>query len=333
MQTSFPKETATTTMSYAAAIADGLFEVLSADPRTGIVFSAIFGSTPYRPLFQRIADTFPDRIIEPPFSEAATAGLGAGAAMVGQRLLVNFATATFSLLGLSQIANEAAVARYMSGGQLKVPVVYYVLHGMRGGGGPQHSSSIHSMFWNCPGLELVLPSDPADAKGLLIASLQSDNPTFFFTHSKLFGLEGPVPSGLVPTPLGVADVKRPGRDVTIVAISYMVPIALAAATELAKRGIEAEVVDPRTLVPLDETTILGSVARTGRLVVVDECPLRCGAASEIAATVAERGFAYLKAPPVRVARADVPTPFSPALEAKLVPDSQRIVDVVEALVL
>src|SRR5512145_3069337 len=208
----------------------------------------------------------------------------------------------------------------MTNGAITVPVVFYAMHGMRGGGAAQHSGSPQAVLWNCPGLEIVLPASPADAKGLLASALKSNNPTFFLTHAKLLGLEGPVPEGPHEVPLGRADIKRPGRDVTIVATSYMVVVALAAAEALAREGIEAEVVDPRTLVPLDEEAILGSVARTGRIVIVDECHLRCSTASEIAATVAEKGFGSLKAPPVRVARADVPTPFSAPLEAAIAPD-------------
>jgi pyruvate dehydrogenase E1 component beta subunit len=202
------------------------------------------------------------------------------------------------------------------------------MHGVRGGGAAQHSGSPQAMLWNCPGLEIVLPSSPADAKGLLVTALRSNNPTFFITHSKLLGVEGLVPEGPYEIPLGRAEIKRPGRDVTIVATSYMVVVALAAAEALARDGIEAEVVDPRTLVPLDEDTILASVARTGRVVIVDECHLRCSTASEIAATIAEKGFTTLKAPPVRVARADVPTPFSAPLEAAVTPDRDKVIKAV-----
>jgi pyruvate/2-oxoglutarate/acetoin dehydrogenase E1 component len=326
MTTSSPEAPATSVMSYGRALVDGLYEVFQADPQAGILNGHLLGLGPEQAHFKRIHDAFPDRILETPNSEAAIAGLGAGAAMLGQRLLVNFATASFSYLALSQIANEAAVAHHMSNGQIRVPVVYYAVHGVRGGGGAQHSNSLHSIFWNSPGLEIVLPSDPADAKGLLIAAFRSDNPTLFFTHPKLLAAQGPVPAGSTPTPFGKADIKRAGRDVTIVAVSYMVSVALEAAKLLAAQGIEAEVVDPRTLVPFDEEGILASVARTGRLVVVDECPLRCGVASEIAATIAERGFGYLKAAPVRVARADVPMAFSAPLEAELTPDAQRVFD-------
>lgn len=316
-------------MSYAAALADALYEAMARDPRVSLVSGHILGLGPQRTLMDRIYAEFPDRILEPPNGEAAIAGMGAGAAMVGARPLVNFSTGNFSYLAFSQFANDAGVARHMSNGQIAVPVVYFALHGVRGGGAAQHSGSPQAMLWNCPGLEIVLPASPADAKGLLTTAIKSDNPTVFLGHGKLLGREGPVPEGPHATPFGQAEIKRQGRDVTIVATSYMVVVALEAAERLAHDGIEAEILDPRTLVPLDEAAILASVARTGRLVVVDECHLRCSVASEITAMVSEKGFPSLKAPPRRVARADVPTPYSPVLEAALTPDADKVVAAVK----
>jgi pyruvate dehydrogenase E1 component beta subunit len=312
-------------MTFAAALVDGLRHALVTDDRVVVISGHLLGLGPYRTLMAPLEAEFHDRFFEPPNSEAALAGLGAGAAMAGDRPLVNFSTANFTYLAWSQFANDAATAHHMTNGAVSVPVVFYAMHGVRGGGAAQHSGSPQAMLWNCPGLEIVLPASPVDAKGLLMSALKSNNPTFFITHAKLLGLEGPVPEGPHEVPLGRADVKRPGRDVTIVATSYMVTAALAAAEALARDGLEAEVVDPRTLVPLDEATILASVARTGRVVLVDECHLRCSTASEIAATIAEKGFASLKAPPLRVARADVPTPFSAALEAAVTPDRDKVI--------
>jgi len=228
----------------------------------------------------------------------------------------------------SQLVNEAAVAHYMSDGRITVPVVYHMLHGVRGGGAPQHSQSPQAMLWNAPGLEIVAPSTPADVKGLLLTAIRSNNPTVVVNHAKLMGIEGEVPAGDAAIPFGRADIKRPGRDVTVVATSFMVQETLKAAEALARDGIEIEVVDPRTQVPFDQATILDSVGRTGRLIVVDECPLRGGVASEIAATVAEHGFRSLKAPILRVARADTPVPFSAPLEAAVTPDPAKIADAV-----
>lgn len=316
-------------MTYAAALIDGLAQAMEADERIVLVSSHLLGLGPHRSLMDPLIEKFHDRILEPPNCEGALAGLGAGAAMAGDRPLVNFSTANFTYLSWSQFLNDAAPMHHMTNGVIKVPVVYYAMHGVRGGGAAQHSGSPQAMLWNCPGLEIALPASPADAKGLIASALKSDNPTVFLTHAKLLGTQGPVPEGPYEVPLGRAEIKRAGRDVTIIATSYMVVLALAAAEQLAKDGIEAEVVDPRTLVPLDEATILGSVRRTGRVVLVDECHLRGSTASELSATIAEQAFASLKAPPVRVCRADVPTPFSAALEAAITPDVEKIVAAVK----
>jgi pyruvate/2-oxoglutarate/acetoin dehydrogenase E1 component len=313
-----------TTQSFAAAMVDAIHDALTEDRRVSLIGSHVLGLGPQRHLMDRIRADFPDRIVDPPTAEAGIAAAGAGAAMAGARPFVDLGTAAFSFLAFTQMINEAAVAHYMTNGAVDVPVTYHMLHGVRGGGAAQHSHSPQSMLWNAPGLEIVLPSTPADAYGLTRSALASPNPTVLLTHAKLLGIEGPMPSERKAIPFGKADIKRPGRDVTIVATSLMVQYALAAATTLAGEGIEAEIVDPRTLVPLDEATILASVERTGRLVVVDECPLRCGIASEIAATVAEHGFRFLKAPIARVTRADTPIAFAEAQEAFVTPDAAKI---------
>jgi pyruvate dehydrogenase E1 component beta subunit len=312
-------------MSYAAAFADGLRQALATNDRASIIAGHLLGLGPHRLLMDAIYKDYHDRIFDPPNSEAAMAGFAAGAAMVGERPLVNLTLANFAYLAWSQIVNDAAVAHHMSNGLLTAPAIYYLLHGVRSGGAAQHCGSPQAMLWNSPGLEIVLPASPADVKGLLTSAFKSHNPIVFLTHGKLLGIEGPVPEGHYEVPFGRAEIKRPGRDVTIVATSYMVVMALEAAAILAKSGIEAEIVDPRTLVPLDEATILESVKRTGRLVVVDECPLRCGVAAEIAAVVAEKGFRSLKAPPLRLTRADVPMPFATQLEEALMPSADKLV--------
>jgi pyruvate dehydrogenase E1 component beta subunit len=312
------------TQSYAAALVEALHDSLRDDPRVSVIGGYVLGLGPQRRLMDRIRTDFPDRVVDPPTSEAGCAAVGAGAAMAGMRPFVDLGTAAFSLLAFSQLTNEAAIARYMSGGALAAPVTYHMLHGVRGGGAPQHSVSPQAMLWNAPGLEIVAPSTAADVYGLLRTALASPNPTVVVSHAKLLGVETPVPAIKSAIPFGRADIKRPGRDVTIVATSWMVHTCLAAADRLAQDGIDAEVVDPRTLAPLDELTILDSVRRTGRLVVVDECPPRCGVASEIAATVAERGFPALKAPIQRVTRAEAPVPYSPPLEAFVTPDADRV---------
>ena len=307
------------TQSYARAFVDALLDAMAADPAVSLIGSAPLGLGPQRGLTEEIRRRFPDRVFDPPTAEAGVAALGVGAAMAGARPVVDLLTGSFAFLAWMQVANEAAVARLMSGGRLACPVTFHCLEGVRGAGAPQHSQTLHAMLWNAPGLEIVVPATAADVYGLMLSAIRSPNPTFVCGHAKLLSGEAAVPEPRGPIPFGRAEIKRRGRDVTILGISIGVIHALAAAEELAREGIDAEVVDPRTLVPLDEATILESVARTGRLVVVDEAPMRASAASEIAATVAERGFRHLRAPICRVARADVPVPFSPPLEAAVTP--------------
>ncbi len=220
--------------------------------------------------------------------------------------------------------NEGPIAHYMSGGRISVPVTFHLLHGVRGGGAAQHSQSPQSMMANKPRLEIAVPSTPADVYGLVRSAFMSNNPTVIASHARLLGVETEVPSDKKPIPFGRAAITRRGKDVTVVANSLMTHSSLAAAEDLAKDSIDVEVVDLRTLAPLDEDTILELVARTGHLVVVDECPLRCGFASEVSATVVERGFDLLKAPIRRVTRAHVPVPYSAPLEAEVTPDPAKI---------
>ncbi len=318
-------------ISYAAAIVEALRTSLAEDSRVCLVGSYVLGLGPKRVLMDPIRAEFPDRIYDPPTSEAAIVSLGAGAAMAGARPFVDIGTASFSYVGWSPLVNEAAVAHHMSNGTLRVPVVYHMLHGLRGGGAAQHSHSPQAMLWNAAGLEIVLPSSPYDVKGLIRSAIKSDNPTVFVNHARLMDIEGDVPEDDYTIPFGRGDIKRKGRDVTLIATSYMVQTALAAAEKLAGEGIEVEVVDPRTLVPLDRDLILQSVARTGRLVVADETNLSCGIASELSAIVAEHGFKLLRAPIIRVARPSVPTPFSQPLEQAITPTSDKICDAVRQI--
>jgi pyruvate dehydrogenase E1 component beta subunit len=316
--------------SYAQALVDAIHDSLAADPRVSLIGSYVLGLGPQRHLMDRIRKDFPDRIADPPTAEAGAAATGVGAAMAGMRPFVDLGTGSFSFLAWSQITNEAAVACYMSGGRIPVPVTFHLLHGVRGGGAAQHSHSPQSMLCNAPGLEIVAPSNAADAYGLTRSALQSNNPTVIVSHAKLLGLESD--AAKAPVPIGQACIKRRGRDATVVANSLMTHYALQAADQLAADGIEAEVLDLRSLAPLDERTILASVGRTGRLVVVDECPLRCGIASEVAAIVAEHGFSLLRAPIARVTRAQVPVPYSPVLEAAITPDPGKIAAAVRKVV-
>jgi pyruvate/2-oxoglutarate/acetoin dehydrogenase E1 component len=320
------------TQSYAAALVDALYDSLADDDQVSLIGSYVLWLGPQRHLMDRLRTDFRDRIDDPPTSEAGAAAVGIGAAMAGMRPFVDLGTAAFSFLAWSQVINEAPVSYYMSGGRIAVPVTFHLLHGVRGGGAAQHSQSPQSMMANAPGLEIVAPSTAADVYGLVRTAFKSNNPTVIASHAKLLGIETEVPDEKKPIPFGRADIKRRGRDVTVVANSLMVHYSLAAAQSLARDGIDVEVVDLRTLAPLDEDAILESVGRTGRLVVVDECPLRCGFASEVSATVAERGFDLLKAPIRRVTRPQVPVPYSAPLEAELTPDPVKIEAAVKAVV-
>jgi len=268
---------------------------------------------------------FPDRFMVPPIAELGVAGFAIGAAMVGQRPIVDFYTASFMFEAWPQVVNEAANVAYMSNGRVSVPVVFRILTGIRGQGAAQHSAIPQAMLWNTPGLKVVLPSSPYDVKGLLKTAVDDGNPVVFVDHLLLAEVRGPVPEELYGIPFGQADIKRQGSDLTIVATSLMVQKALIAAEALARDGVSAEVLDLRTLCPLDEETLLQSVSKTGRVVVADECHLRCGVGSELAATIAEKAWGALKAPPRRVATLDVPIPFSPPLEGFVMPDAEAVV--------
>ncbi len=318
-----------TKITYAKALIDGLHGCMSEDDRVSLMGSYVLGLSPLNTLVDRLRDDFADRIADPPISEAAVAATGIGAAMAGDRPFVDIGTASFIFEAWSQVVNEAANAHYMSGGQVTVPVVFHMLHGLRGGGGAQHSHSPQAMLFNCPGLEIVLPASPADVKGLIRQAIRSDNPTIVVDHAKLLAIEEEVPDDNYEIPFGQANVRRLGGDATIVATSLSVQTSLEAAEILSQQGVEVEVIDPRTIVPLDMETILTSVEKTGRLVVVDEANLRCSIASEIGISVAEQAFSALKAAIIRVARPDVPVPFSPPLENYISIDVDKIVKAVE----
>lgn len=320
-------------ITYAEAFIDGIHSVLSTDPLLSLIGRDILGGgVATREIERKLLRDFPDRIIDPPTSEQAIAGLGIGAAMAGVPMFIHFGTGSFSLEAFNQLVNEAGVARYMTNGQLKVPATFHMFHGVRGGGAAQHSLSPQSMYANAAGLEVVLPSTPHDVKGLIRTALRNANPTIFINHTRILDVVGEVPADDYDIPFGRGDVKRRGRDVTVVAFSRMVHRALEAAAVLAKEGIEVEVVDPRTAVPLDEESICASVEKTGRLVTVEESIQSCSVGSEIASMVAEKAFRSLKAPIVRLARKPVPVPYSPPLEDFITPLTADIVAAVKKAV-
>jgi pyruvate/2-oxoglutarate/acetoin dehydrogenase E1 component len=317
-------------LAYYEAKFEALNDIMAADQRVHLINGTFLSLSPRRHVFQELAKKYRDRILSPPISELGFCGLATGAAMAGLRPIVDISTGSFIFEGWPQVANEAANAFYMSAGQTRVPVVFHLFHGIRGGGAAQHSASPQAMLWNNPGLEIVLPSSPKDVKGLLKTAVASDNPTIFVDHVQLLEVKGDVPENDVPIPFGVADVKRKGGDVTVISTSYMVQRCLQIAERLAGEQIEVEVVDPRTLVPFDMATLIGSVEKTGRVVIVDETHQSCGVAAEIAARIAETGFDKLKAPLRRVATLDVPVPYSPPLEDYIGPREDRIVDAIRA---
>lgn len=319
-------------LKFAAAIAEALDGILAEDPRVVLIGARFVGITPSAAVMEPVTTKYADRIVWPPVAELAYCGIAIGAAMVGMRPIVELSTSTFSYEAIPQIVNEAPIIHANSGGRVSVPVTFHMLYGIRGAGAAQHSASPQGWYWNAPGLQVVLPGSPADVKGLMRwAALRSRNPTVFLDHQGLMEIEGDVPEGPYEIPFGLAEVKRSGDDVTIVATSIQVPRALEAAELLAGEGISVEVVDPRTLEPLDIDTIAASVRKTKRAIVTDESPDRGGVVSGLAAIVAERCHDDLRAPVRRLGVPPVPVPYAESLERELVPSVERIVAAVRTL--
>jgi pyruvate dehydrogenase E1 component beta subunit len=273
-----------------------------------------------------------NRVRLAPISETAEIGVAVGAALTGLRPIVELWMSEFMLVAMDQVLNEAPRLRYMSGGQVKVPLVLKAGYGFAAGWGGQHSNCLYHTMMGIPGLKVALPSTPGDAKGLMAAAIRDDNPVVYLHHYMLTLDTGDVPDGDHIVPFGVADIKRAGTDVTIAATGWMVKKSLAAAEQLAHQGISAEVIDPRTLAPLDVDTIIKSVKKTGRLVLVDQAPRHSSAAAVIAAEVAEKGFDYLRAPVVMVTALDASVPYSEPLENYLLPNEDKIVHAVRSVV-
>lgn len=270
-----------------------------------------------------------ERVIDTPISEAGFAGVALGAAIHGMRPIVNFCLASFMYPACDQILNETAKVRHMFGGQVKVPVTYVCLYGALGSVGSQHSDSPHSIFINSPGLKIALPSTAYDVKGLLKQAIREEDPVIVFISPRCATSE--IPEEEYTIPFGMAEIRREGRDITIIATGHLAAEAVIAADQLAEDGISTEVVDLRTAVPLDKERLLKSVAKTGRVVIADDSPRACGFAAEIAALIAEDCFDALKAPIRRVTRLNVPPPFSPPLEAFMLPSREKIIDAVHEL--
>ncbi|MCL4499319.1 MAG: alpha-ketoacid dehydrogenase subunit beta [Chloroflexi bacterium] len=307
-------------LTQADALREALCEEMRRDPAVFVMgedvglMGGIFNVT------KGLAEEFgSERVRDTPISENGFVGAALGASVVGGRPVVELMFGDFTACAMDALVNQIAKARYMSGGKVKAPLVVRTTIGARGSTAAQHSQSPHAWFVHTPGLYVVAPSTPADCKGLLKSAIRDDNPVIFCEHKKLYFVKGPVPDGEYATPFGVAEVKRPGRDLTVVAISLMVHKALAVADRFAKEGVELEIIDPRTLVPMDWETIFQSVRKTGRLIVMDEGPFTDGVAAEIVAKVGKECFDYLDAPIERVCATDTPIPFSPPMEEFVIP--------------
>lgn len=318
--------------TYREALNEALHEEMERDSRVLILGEdvGVYGG-PFqvsRGLYEKFGEK---RVRDTPISELGFTGVGVGAALTGLRPVVEILYIDFTALALDQLVNQAAKLRYMFGGKARVPLVVRTQGGGGRGNAAQHSQSLEMWFVHTPGLIVLQPSTPADAKGLLKSAIRSDDPVVFIEHKLLYGVKGPVPEGEHLVPFGSADVKREGADVTIVAHSRMVPFSLDAAEELSAGGIEAEVIDPRTLKPLDTETILTSVKKTGRLVAVSEGVRTGSFASELAAVLQEKAYDHLDAPIVRVTAEDVPIPYAAELESAALPTVQDIVRAVQSV--
>jgi acetoin:2,6-dichlorophenolindophenol oxidoreductase subunit beta len=319
-------------LTFGQAIKEALAEEMRRDRSVFVIGEDVAeAGTVFRVLAGLVDEFGRERVIDSPISEAGIAGLGVGAAMTGMRPVVDIMFGDFITLAMDQIVNQAAKVHYMSGGKLRVPLVIRTTMGATRRSAAQHSQSLYAWVAHIPGLKVVLPSTPADAKGLLKSAIRDDSPVVFFEDKMMYQLKGPVPEGDYTIPLGVAEVKRAGTDVTIVATSSMVHVALEAAARLEGEGISAEVVDPRTLLPLDAATLVASAKKTGRVIVVDEGYRQYGVTGEIASVITEGAFDHLDGPVRRVGAMNVPVPFSPVLEDQTVPTATAVAEAARQL--
>jgi pyruvate/2-oxoglutarate/acetoin dehydrogenase E1 component len=314
-------------LTMSQAVNEALAEELRRDPTVFLIGEDVAeAGHPFKVLSGLVDEFGPERVIDSPISEAGISGLGLGAAITGMRPVVDIMFGDFLTLIMDQVVNQAAKIHYMSGGSLKAPLTIRTTLGASRRSGAQHSQSLHAWVAHVPGLKVCLPSTPADAKGLLKSAIRDDNPVVIFEDKMMYAVKGLVPDGDHIVPLGLADVKREGEDVTVIATSSMVQVALSAADELERDGVSVEVVDPRTIAPLDRAALVASARKTGRVIVVDEGHQSYGASAELAAVIAEDAFWYLDAPVVRIGAMDVPIPFSPVLEDQTVPTPERVAD-------
>ncbi len=325
-------ETAMREITFAEAVREALAEEMRRDPRVFIIGEDVAeAGTPFKVLSGLVQEFGKTRVIDSPISEAGITGLGVGAAMTGMRPVVDLMFGDFVTLAMDQIVNQAAKVHYMSGGKLKVPLVVRTTLGATRRSAAQHSQSLHAWFSHIPGLKVAVPSTPYDAKGLLKSAIRDENPVVVFEDKMMFRDKGPVPVDEYTVPLGVADVKRSGSDITLVATSSMVAVALRAADQLEQFGLYAEVIDPRTMVPLDAERLIESAKKTSRVIVLDEGYERYGVTAELAAVIADGAFYYLDAPVKRLGARNVPVPFSPVLEDQTVPTPEAVVQMAQSL--
>ncbi|MFZ3263864.1 MAG: alpha-ketoacid dehydrogenase subunit beta [Terriglobales bacterium] len=319
-------------LTFAQAIREALAEEMRRDSTVCILGEDVAeAGTPFKVLAGLLEEFGKDRVLDTPISEAGFTGLAVGAAMTGMRPIVDIMFGDFITLTMDQMVNQAAKVHYMSGGKWKVPMVMRTTMGATRRSAAQHSQSLHAWFCHAPGLKVVMPSTPYDAKGLLKAAIRDDNPVVFFEDKMMYKLKGNVPAGDYTIPLGVADIKRVGEDITLVATSSMVQVALSAAAMLEEVGVSAEVVDPRTLWPLDEKTLIESARKTSRAIVLDEGYERYGVTAELASVIATGAFYDLDAPVKRMGAMHVPIPFSPPLEDVTVPTEQTVFEAARAM--
>jgi len=319
-------------ITFSQAVREALAEEMRRDPSVFIIGEDVAeAGTPFKVLLGLVDEFGTERVIDAPISEPGFAGIGVGAAMTGMRPVVDIMFGDFLTLVMDQIVNQAAKIHYMSGGKLKVPAVFRTSLGATRRAAAQHSQSLQAWPSHIPGLKVVLPSTPYDAKGLLKTAIRDDNPVVFMEDKLMHQSKGLVPEGEYLLPFGVADIKHSGSDITLVATSSMVQVALEAADQLELLEISAEVIDPRTTVPLDKQTLIESAKKTGRAIVLDEGYERYGVTAEIASVIADGAFYYLDAPVKRMGAMDVPIPFSPALEDLTVPTPQGVVEMAKSL--
>lgn len=325
-------EVAERELTFGQAIYEGLAEEMRRDEKVFIIGEDVAeAGTAFKVLTGLVDEFGPDRVMDSPISEPGIVGIGLGAAMTGMRPVVDLMFGDFLTLAMDQLVNQAAKIHYMSGGKLKAPMVLRTTMGATRRSAAQHSQSLHAWFSHVPGLKVVVPSTPYDAKGLLKTAIRDDNPVVFFEDKMMYAQKGPVPEEEYLIPLGEADVKREGSDISLVATSSMVYVALDAAELLEQDGISAEVIDPRTTFPLDKQTLIASAKKTSRAIVVDEGYERYGVTAELASVIAEGAFFYLDAPVKRMGAMDVPIPFSPALEDLTVATPETVAETARSL--